>query len=229
MNVVEIRIGRDAESGRLRFTVGGKSALAGEAPVCPPSVGREHALLTVAEDGVMTIRNLNVENDLYVNGMGVEQKRISEPDRMELGHERYPLAWDLLRPLIPRFADIRPLSQVWRDYEAEQLKLEIRERRFGVLRSSTGIITMAAIMLGIFAGRSILYIILYSAAGLISLIFFFVAYRSASKVPMKRRHLLRDTEQKYRCPCCGSLFPLQKYDLLRQQKRCSHCQAIFLR
>lgn len=228
-NIVEIKIGRDAESGKLRLTSGGKSAPINDAPVCPPSVSREHALLTVSDEGIITIRNLNIENDLFVNGYGVEQKRIVEPDRIEMGKEHYHLSWDILCQLIPKFADIRPLDKVWRDYEATMLKLEIDERRFGVLRSSTGIITMAAIMLSIFAGRSTLYIVLYSLAGIISLVFFLVAFTSASRVPKQRRQLQKDTEQKYCCPACGCLFSLQKYDQLRQQKRCSHCQAVFIK
>ena len=229
MNVIEIKVGRDADTGKLRLTVGGKAVLAGEANACPDSVSREHALISVSDEGIVTIHNLNVENDIYVDGIGVEQKRIAEPVRIELGREHYPLSWESLRPLIPRFADIRPLQQVWQDFEAKQLKQEISERRFAVLRYSTGIVTLASIALGRYFGEGMLSTSLYWLAGIMAAVFAFFAYKSASDVPQRRRQLQKDTEQKYRCPNCGSLFPLQKYDLLRQQKRCSHCQAIFIK
>ena len=225
--MTELTIGRDVQTSLLRITANGKTATLKEAPVCPSSVSREHALITVSDKGVVVIRNLNIENDLYVNGIGVEQKRIAAPDRIELGRDRYQLSWDVITPLIPHFVNISPLRQVWQDYESRLLALEISERRFGVLRSATGLITMAAILLSIFAGRSTLYIVLYALAAIVSVVFFVMAFRSASKIPQRRRQLREETERNYCCPACGAMFSLQKYEQLRQTKRCAHCGAYF--
>ena len=225
--MTEIKIGRDSATGLLRLTMGTKTTVVKEAPPCSAGVGREHAVLTVGDDGLMVVRNLNIENDLYVNGIGVESKRVTVSDNIEMGRERYRLPWDILQPLLPTFADISPLQQVWDDYESRSLKLEISERRFGVLRSATGLITMAAIMLSIFAGRNVLYIVLYALAGLISVAFFIVAYLSASRIPQQRRQLRQQAEEHYCCPVCGGHFTLQKFEQLRQSKRCHNCGALF--
>ena len=231
MNLIEIKIGRDAESGKLCVTLGGKNILAGEADSVPKSVSREHVQLTVTDEGVVTLHNLNIENDLFVNSYGVERKRIRHGDRIELGHDRYQLTWELLDQLF-RLADIRPLEQVWKDYQAERLKLQIQERRFGVLRSATGLLTTAAMILGFMEGSGhgvSLRLILYIAVGVISLVFLIIAWRSASRVPMRQQQLEEETRRSYCCPSCSSLFNLQSYDLLRQMKKCPHCGAFIIK
>lgn len=228
MNITEIKIGRDAKSGLLLLNVDGKAAPIKDAPACTEDVSREHALITVTDDNIITIKNLNIENDTFVNGYGVEQKRLSRDDRIELGRKHYLLPWTILDKLIPKFADIRPLKQVYEDYEAEKLRQEISERRFGVIRSATGLITMAAIMLSIFAGRNTLYIVLYALAGAISLGLFIMAFRAASQAPKRRIQLQKETEEKFCCPQCRHPLTLQKYSQI-QSKRCPHCQAYFIK
>lgn len=224
--MIEAKIGRDAEGGKLQVTVNGKRMLTGKTQSVPQSVSREHVLLTVSDEGIAVLKNLNIENDLYVNGYAVERKRIAQGDRIELGHERYVLTWDVLGSLVPKVADIRPLEQVWQTYQSERLRLQISERRFGVLRSATGILTMAAMMLSVFAGRgNWLYISLYASAAVISLVFFIIAFRSASQVPIRQQKLEEETRKQYTCPVCGNMFNLQNYELLRQMKKCPHCGA----
>ena len=231
MNLIEMKIGRDAESGKLCFTVGGKNVLAGEADSVPKSVSREHVSLTVSAEGLMILQNLNIENDLYVNSYGVERKRIQHGDRIELGSDHYLVTWELLDKLF-RLADIRPLEQVWKDYQAERLKLQIKERRFGVLRSATGLLTTAAMILGFMEGSGngvSARLILYVVMGVVSLVFLVIAWRSASRVPLRQQQLEEETRRRYCCPTCGSLFNMQSYDLLRQMKKCPHCGAFVIK
>ena len=225
--MTEVIIGRNAQDGRLCMSVGGKKQSFGQPQSVPQSISREHLCLRIDNDGTVTLKNLNIENDLYVNGFGVEQKQIKEGDRIELGRERYLLSWEFIRPFVPNVVDVTPLKQVWNDYQSARLQLQIRERRFGVLRSATGLITMAAIVSSIFAGHNMLYLILYVAGGLISLIFFIIALLSASRIPQKYVELEEETRKKYHCPACHSLFNLQNYDMLVQAKKCSHCGAVF--
>ena len=231
MNLMELMIGRDADSGKLCVAVGGKNVLAGETDSVPKSVSREHVRLTVTDEGHLILQNLNIENDLYVNNYGVERKCIQQGDRIELGHDHYQLSWDILDSFI-RLADIRPLEQVWKDYQAERLRLQIKERRFGVLRSATGILTTAAMILGFLElggnGNS-LRLILYGSSFLVTLAFFVIAWRSASQVPLSQQQLEESIRHRYCCPSCGSLFNLQSYDFLRQMKKCPHCGAIIIK
>ena len=231
MNLIELKIGRDGESGKLCIAVGGKNVLAGEPDCVPKSVSREHVLLTVADDGGIILQNLHIENDLFVNSYGVERKRIRHGDHIELGSDHYPLSWELLDKFF-RLADIRPLEQVWKDYQDARLQLQIKERRFGVLRSATGLLTTAAMILGFMEGSGngiSARLILYVVMGVVSLVFLIVAWRSASRVPLRQQQLEEEIRRRYVCPSCGSLFNLQSYDLLRQMKKCPHCGSFIIK
>lgn len=224
----EVKIGRDGQTGKLRMTVGKQTSTFGEANSVPRSVSQEHVRLTIGDDGSLVLTNLNIENDTYVNHRAVERKRISEGDRIVLGGEHYHLSWDMLKPFIPKMADISPLEQVWHDYQQQRLDMQIRERRFNTLRSATGLITMFAVVLGAFTGRdNPLFMTLYVIAAVISLVFFFYAYRASSKIPLQQNQLTEDTKHRYKCPVCGCLLALQDYDMLRQTKGCPHCGAVW--
>ena len=60
MNLMELKIGRDGESGKLCVTVAGKNVLAGEADSVPKSVSREHVLVTVTDEGAVILQNLKL-------------------------------------------------------------------------------------------------------------------------------------------------------------------------
>lgn len=224
----EIVIGRDGPTGKLRLTVGNQSAAFGQQNSVPRSVSQEHARLTIGDDGTLVLTNLNVNNDTYVNHQGVERKRIKEGDHIVLGGEHYHLTWDMLKPFIPQMADITPLEQVWNDYQQQRLQMQIRERRFNALRSATGLITMFAVVLGAVTGRdNLLFLTLYGVAAVVSLVFFFIAYRASSQIPQMQYELQERVKQQYKCPACGCLLTLQDYDMLRQTKGCPHCGALW--
>lgn len=228
--ILELTIGRDASTGQLRMSDGKQSQLFGEKDCVPKSVSREHVKLCVTEKGEYILKNLNIENDTYVNGKGVEQKLIQRGDQISLGTDHWKLSWHkYLDPILPKFADIRPLEKVWQDFRDNQVKSQIKERKFNALRSGTGLLTLTAVALGgVFGRDNSLYLCLYGAAALISAIFFFLSYKWASKIPIENAKFQEEAERKYVCPECGKLFPLQKYDQLKQQGRCVHCKAIFI-
>jgi hypothetical protein len=224
----EIVIGRDGPTGKLRLTVGNQSAAFGQQNSVPRSVSQEHARLTIGDDGTLVLTNLNVNNDTYVNHQGVERKRLKEGDHIVLGGEHYRLTWDMLKPFIPQMADITPLEQVWNDYQQQRLQMQIRERRFNALRSATGLITMFAVVLGAVTGRdNPLFLALYGVAAVVSLVFFFIAYRASSQIPQMQYELQERVKKQYKCPACGCLLTLQDYDMLRQTKGCPHCGALW--
>lgn len=224
----EIIIGRDGETGKLRLTVGKQSATFGEKDSVPRSVSQQHAQLTIGDDGTLVLANLNVNNDTYLNHRGIERKRIREGDRIVLGNGHYRLDWEMIKPFIPKIADISHLQQVWKDYQDQRLRMQIKERRFNTLRSATGLITMFAVILGALTGRdNPVFMTLYVLAGVISLVFFFIAYRSSSKIPIQQNQLTEDVKEKYKCPVCGCKLVLQDYDMLRQTKGCPHCGAVW--
>lgn len=226
--MIAIIIGRNHQTNQLQLSVNGKSQPFGPKNSVPTSVSKEHASFSIMDDGKLVINNLSIQNDTYVNMVGIESKRIKEGDRIELGPDHYVLDWGFLTPFIPKYADIRPLKKVWDDYQRELLDLQIKEKRFGVLRSATGLITTLAIILSMFTGRdNPMFIILYAAAGLISAAFFIKAYMECSKTPMKMQEIKDAFPNKYVCPNCGHFLGQVSYDVLCQNSKCQHCKAIY--
>ena len=106
--------------------------------------------------------------------------------------------------------------------------MQIKERRFNTLRSATGLITMFAVVLGAVTGRDHpLFMMLYVIAGVVSLVFFVIAFRESSKIPLKQNELTEEAKHHYKCPSCGNLLSLQDYDMLKQTKGCPHCGAVW--
>lgn len=223
-----IIIGRDPATGKLLLSSDGKAGTYGEANSVPLSVLQQHCRLEFTDSGIR-LKNLDINSFTYVNGQAVEMKTITRQDMIELGEDKFPLDWEAVDALIPPEADIRPLQEIWSEYDRQNIKLQIDERRFNTLRSATGLITMIAIALSIMTGgRSIWYIVLYVIAILASLLFTIKAYRDSSKVPQLRNELNRQFQHDYVCPKCGHFLGNQSYDILTQNHQCPYCRVKFI-
>lgn len=226
MNDIYIIIGRDANTGQILLNGGGKSGTYGNS--VPQDISEQHCRLDFSQ-GCIRLKNLDINNFTYVNGQAVESKTVTRKDKIELGSSRYPLSWEAIDAIIPPEADIRPLQEVWNEYERQNVKLQIDERKFNALRSATGLITMVAIALSIATGgRSAWYMALYAVAILISIAFFVKAYMDSSKVPQKRQTLNHQFQHDYVCPHCGRFLGNQPYHLLAQNDQCPYCRVKFI-
>ena len=175
----------------------------------------------------MRLKNLDVNNYTYVSGQSIESKAITMDDKIELGTDHYLLDWDLLKPFLP--IDIRPLKEVWENYETQSLHLQIKERKFNALRSATGLITMVAIVLSLASGgRNKWYFVFYGIAIVVSLFFFVKAYMDSSKLPQKRQDLSKQFQRDYICPHCGHFMGNQPYEILTQNGSCPYCKKQFI-
>lgn len=222
-----IQIGRDITTSRLQLTYDDKSVLVGVADV-PLSVCSCHCQLEIEGESIK-LKNLDINNYIYVNGLTVESKKIKKTDKIELGKDHYLLDWRLLEFVLPPMADIHPLKNIWDDYEQQNITLQIDERRFNTLRSVSGLITMVAIALSVATGgRSMWYIVLYVIAIIVSLAFFVKAYRDASKIPYRRQELNRRFQRDYVCPYCGRFMGNQSYDIVSQNTACPYCKTKFV-
>lgn len=223
---MEIIIGRDIQGGDLLLTVDGKDQQIATKDSVPASIGSQHCKLTI-NNGLMRLKNLDVNNYTYVNGQSIESKAVTMEDKIELGSDHYLIDWTLLKPFLP--IDIRPLKKVWDHYEAENLKIQIKERKFNALRSATGLITMLAIALSIAGGgRNKWYLALYAIAIIVSVAFFIKAYMDSSKLPQKRQELSKQFQRDYVCPHCGHFMGNQPYDILAQNGCCPYCKKHFI-
>ena len=223
-----IIIGREPTSGKLLLSSVGKNATYGEEGSVKESVCEQHCRIDI-EGKDIRIKNLDLNNYTYVNGRAVESKTISRNDKIELSKDRYPLLWQAIDAFIPPEADISPLQKVWEEFDNQNIKLQIDERRFNSIRSATGLVTMIAIALSILTGRqSVWYLVLYGVAILASFYFAVKAYRDASKIPNKRNDLNRQFQRDYTCPHCGHFMGNQSYEILAQNQHCPYCRAKFI-
>lgn len=225
-------IGRDAKTSQLNITAGQQQVRMGQPGSVPQTVSRQHCSLTIGADGSMKLRNLKPENSTYVNGVAVEQKTIKASDNVQLGPDHYQLDMKGLLTIVdkmtPKTADIRPLGRLYSNYEHEAMQLDIAERRFNSLRSATGLITMAAVVLGMTVGHGPVYIVIYATAIIISLIFTIKAYHNSSNMPKRKKELQSQFKDKYRCPCCGHHYSMS-YDELVVYDACPFCKAKFIK
>ena len=228
---MEMIIGRDSATGRLKAVIGQQPFLGGEQGSVPRSVSRQHCSLIRQEDGKYLLQNLKVENTTYVNGLSVEKKAVTENDRIELGEDHYLLRWDIIKKMMPagqKVVDIRPLKKVWDNYETFKLQQSINERKFNNQRQAIGLLTMGAMVLGILTGRSSLILLpIYALAISIGVIFFIKAHKKATAIPIQNKEEEKRFIKKYSCPACGHYMGVQPYEVLRQNNGCPYCQAKF--
>lgn len=226
MNDTYIIIGRDAKTGQLLLSGVGKSGTYGNN--VPQDISEQHCRLDFNQ-GIIHLKNLDINNDTYVNGQAVESKSITRKDTIALGASRFLLPWEAIDAIVPPEVDIRPLQQVWEEYEHQNVKLQVDERKFNALRSATGLITMVAIALSIATGgRSAWYMLLYALAIIISLVFLVKAYRDSSKIPQKRQELNHQFQRDYVCPHCGRFLGNQPYHIMAQNDHCPYCRVKFI-
>lgn len=232
--MIDIKYGRDKATGKLRLMVNGKQRTEGGEKSVPLSVSREHIQVSVCDDGAIVLKNLNVENDTFVNGVPVEQKRIKKGDVIELGSDRYRLDWSMIVPFVPVFIDISPLHDVWEHYQEEKMGFQVKEKKFNVLKSLTSLITMSAFILGavdVGVSGASLRVVFYAMAIGVSVFFAFKSWKDASSMPRKYVELDKRFKRQYICPnpACRHFMGITDYEVLSQNKKCPHCGAVFIK
>ena len=181
---MELIIGRDVSTSRLRITMGQQSKTFGGVGSVPMTVSRQHCSLTINPDGSYRITNLKPQNVTFVNEVEIMAKTIMEKDKIELGPSKFLVSWDWIKSFVPQMVDFRPLQRVWEEYDEHKLDQQIADLKFNSLRGITGLITMGAIALSIIFPEfreTPLYIGLYLLGILISVGFTVKAYKDSSK------------------------------------------------
>lgn len=224
---MEIIIGRDQQTQKLCVIKDGNAKLCGQAGSVPMDVSRHHLSLQPAGNRKWTAKNLNERNVTFVNGIAIESKTICEQDKVELGNSHYLFSWDVLCEPTEETVDIRPLQDIWQEYDRQRFETQIAERKFNAARSATGIITMLAIACSLILGHGPVYLILYTLAIGISVAFTIVAYRKSTEIPKQQRDLNKQFQQRYLCPKCGHFMGFQDYDVLIQNDTCPYCKTKF--
>lgn len=233
---MEIIIGRDEKTSRLKVCVGQQFKLYGAPGSVPMSVSRQHCSIDYTEGGSFVIHNVKTgKNVTMVNGNNIETKRATLDDIIQLGFEKYILdlksiVKDLPSP--PPSVCIVPLEQVWNEYHDRKINLQIKERKMNAVRSVTGIFTLSAVACTLIPGVGdigFLRILLYIVAIVLTIAFFVITYRSASQMPAIQEEIDNEFHDKYVCPNekCGHFLGYQKYRDLSQMDKCPYCGAKF--
>lgn len=222
---MEIIIGRDQNTRKLRVINGDKQTLLGLPNSVPMDVSRHHMSLQPMGNGKWQVKNLNEKNVTFVNGIAIESKVVSESDKIEMGASHYLFSWEAVLGSKEETVDIRPLKKIWDEYDKQRLELQIAERKFNAARSATGIITMIAIACSFILGHGPIYLVLYALAIGISVVFTYLAYQKSSAVPHKQQEMNKDFQRQYVCPKCKHFMGFTDYDILIQNDACPHCKT----
>lgn len=226
---MEIVYGREEATGKVRVVVDGKVKIGGKENCLPSNVEKQHIKILVCDDDTLIVENLNIDNYTFVNGIGIERKRIKRGESIEMGLAHSPMNWKLIDPIIPAFADIRPLKAVWETYQDKLMKRRVSEKRKNIIR------LLATVVSGFLS-----YLITYKVISfpnwasvpigvIVGLIVIVYMWRDAQKSIKDEKKLEEWFMSNYRCPKCHSYFDKVNYVSLSQKKTCSFCNAVFIK
>ena len=182
---MKIVIGRDATSGCLRIRRDNeKPQLIKGTEGTSPQVSKEHVELETQDGEHFILTNLNEDNVTYVDNVPVVRFALNRGIPIALGIERQPLLWKILDPYLPKYADIRPLKQLYDDYQAAMLDLQIRQQKAGAKRMLTPMFSITGSVLGGVFGQLIggedpkirlILTVVFALPGLIVMLWFFIS------------------------------------------------------
>ncbi len=236
---MKIVIGRDATSGCLRIRRDNeKPQLIKGTEGTSPQVSKEHVELETQDGEHFILTNLNEDNVTYVDNVPVVRFALNRGIPIALGIERQPLLWKILDPYLPKYADIRPLKQLYDDYQAAMLDLQIRQQKAGAKRMLTPMFSITGSVLGGVFGQLIggedpkirlILTVVFALPGLIVMLWFFIkGNKEAEFFPMERKRLETEFKARYVCPKCGTPFGMMDYTMLSLRQACGSCKAKFI-
>lgn len=228
---MEFIIGRKDDTCQLSITQGREVKVWDEKDSVSKDVSRKHVSLTLQPDGeTFILKNLNPDNETFVNGVSVMKRKVTMKDCIELGESHYLFDWNSIKEALPTVVDIRPLKGIWDNYEQTRLQMQLNEQKKNNLRNVGSILSMLGIM--IMAIPGIGSIVRYGCTGIaiiIGVVFFVLGTKTDKSLTMKLHKLDKGFQRKYVCPNpkCQHFIGNKSYELLSQDKNCPYCKAIY--
>ena len=221
---MEIIIGRDQQTRKLCIVKDGIAKLYGQAGSVPMDVSRHHISLQPAGTGKWQIKNINEQNVTFVNGVAIENKVISEKDKIEFGNSHYLFDWAALCEQKVETIDIRPLEEIWDWYETTQLEMKVKESRIQNNQKLASILSSCGILFYFIEGLGFLRYILMGLSILITIYLWYRGNKSDSSLNIRLNDLLKEFRRRYTCPKCGHFMGSIPYDVLIQNDGCPYCK-----
>ena len=222
---MEIIVGRNQNTRQLTVIKDGVEKNYGQANSVPMDVSRHHISLVPAGSGKWKIKNLNERNVTFVNGIAVENKTISESDKVELGNSHYLFSWAALQEPKVETIDIRHLEKIWNWYETTQLEMRESERRIQNNQKLASVLSSCGILFVFVEGLGFLRYILMGLSIMITIYLWYRGNNSDSSLNIKLNDLSKEFRKKYTCPKCGHFMGNTPYDVLIQNDGCTNCKT----
>jgi hypothetical protein len=220
---MEIIIGRDPDTSRLKLSVGQQAKLFGTNGSVPQSVSRQHCSITVNADGTYKVKNLNAQNQTYFNGVQIESKTVTEKDTIELGADHYLLDWTFVSELTPKIVDIRPLKKVMDDFKKERKAITERQKNNALLARVPIAFTMfGGLLSAIMPGPITICFTIVAFIIMLYGIYKQKNDKSSDELEKLQDKLMHD----YSCPKCGRYLQ-QPYEQLELMDNCPYCRVMF--
>lgn len=225
--MIQLTIGRDQETAKLRVVFGKQYKLLGADGSVPLSVSRQHCRIDYdADSDSFTITNLKPgENTTSVNGLTIQSKALKETDSVTLGSDGYCLPLTEIIAAVPRPVSISPLKDVWVNYKERKMRIERRAQMLNVGRGATGILTMVAMIVGSIPGMESARLVLYCVAAILVAAFIFLMYRDVDKKTRQQQELNDYIHDNYLCPKCKRFLGVKEFRFMLQDGECPFCHT----
>ena len=197
---MELIIGRDGATAKLKVVDGTQVKLYGEAASVPVDVSRQHCQLTAIDDNTFVIKNIKAANVTWVNGIEIQTKRITRDDKVQLGQSRYLLPLnEILEQIKPNIVDITPLKAIWEKYNSSTLAIRKRQQTNNLLARIPIFMTMLGGVLIALSEAIRPYSITFTVIALLIMAYGF--YRQATDRAIdKQEQLKKQFQRDYVCP-----------------------------
>ena len=235
-------VGKDPAVDQLRISLAGQpqstvvcrhGSVPNSVTRCRPGEGRAHAEISIDDDGMIRLTNLNPRNVTYVNDVEIESKIISISDSITLGRDRFPIdlplvvetACDMINTNSPKTYDITHLKDVWENMQENKKQIHNRQKRINIIRSGCGLFTMGAMPCIYFFGP-LGYLL--TGIGFAGSLYSFIGLKN-DDTPEVMERLTEDFQDHYVCPSCNKFLGMISYKLLKRQysMHCPHCKCQF--
>ena len=237
---MEIIIGREEGVRRLHCVADGREFNVGLAGCVPTSVSRKHCKIRI-NGSAMIIENLKPDNITFVDGNQIFAKEITASSNVQLGSEKYTVPLQQVLQLAtgqasamgakatpkkePPTFSLRPLENVWEQYNSKLLELQDKQQKNGLLVRLPMIITACGSVLAVFTGPLGISVSIISA----SVMIYGFWKQKNFKFYEEKQKIDTWLQNNYSCPNpeCHHYLGMQPYNVIRQNKKCSYCGCKF--